>query len=487
MGGKGKLQISQEAFDALVQENINDFDMEPQEAVEDAIQTFELQGADLTGIVTSIAGGESLTHHPVIQSLNELRAIAASLGSLGLQELSEKQPSTQDVNGDENTNPTLIKIVEALEALDALFLACTAGGPDNASIAIKNGGVELVTSVCATLKTGGERLLTSSLKVLALLLQDIQSTELFRQRSGPNILMEILNEYNHKRNIVEYGCAVVAAAATGNEVIKEAFMEMKIDDLLIKLLKRKENRNIQSIYDVICVLVTADDNRVVASQVYTHARKFAKNGMAEVLLDVAQEENLASSSLATFCTTLKSIAVNDEICKSIAENGGLDVVLQCIDDSGNQRNKALAKTSCSLLTQLAGSDANKDAILLKGGIAKMIRLSSVYMEEPSVLQEIMATIRALSLRSPTNAAKAVEGGAVDLAAEAMEEHRSAHLMQKQACLMIRNLAVRNPENRPIILEKGLEKLIRNAKANHESCKDAATAALRDLGLDDYNI
>lgn len=485
MGVKGKLQISQEAFDALVQENINDFDMEPQEAVEDAIRTFELQGADLTGIVASIAGGESLTNHPVIQSLNELRTIAPSLASLSLQEFStEKRASTQVVLVDENINPTLIKIVEAL---DALFLACTAGGSDNASIAIKNGGIELVTSVCATLKIGGERSLTSSLKVLALLLQDVQSTEQFRQCSGPNIIMEILNEHNHKSSIVEYGCAVVAAAATGNEVTKEAFMEMKIDDLLIKLLKRKENRNIQSIYDVICVLVTADDNRVVASQAYTHARNFAKTGMADVLLDVAREENLASSSLATLCTTLKSIAVNDEICKSIAENGGLDVVLQCIDDSGNQRNKALAKTSCSLLTQLAGSDANKDAILLKGGIAKIIRLSSVYREEPSVLQEIMATIRALTLRSPANAAKAVEAGAVDLAAEAMEEHCSAHLMQKQACLMIRNLAVRNPENRPIILEKGLENLIRNAKANHESCKDAATSALRDLGLDDYNI
>ena len=77
----------------------------------------------------------------------------------------------------------------------------------------------------------------------------------------------MLDEYNHKRNIVEYFCAVVAAASTGNEVIKEAFMEMKIYDLQIKLLKRKENRNIQSIYDVIYVLVTADDNRVVASQV----------------------------------------------------------------------------------------------------------------------------------------------------------------------------------------------------------------------------
>ena len=79
--------------------------------------------------MTSFAVGESLTHHPVIQSLNELRAIASSLGPLGLQELSEKQPSAQDVNRYKNINPTLIKIVEAL---DALFLACIAGGSYNA-------------------------------------------------------------------------------------------------------------------------------------------------------------------------------------------------------------------------------------------------------------------------------------------------------------------------------------------------------------------
>lgn len=40
--------------------------------------------------------------------------------------------------------------------------------------------------------------------------------------------------------------------------------------------------------------------------------------------------------------------------------------------------------------------------------------------------------------------------------------------------------------RIILLSNGIEKLIRKAKVSHESCKDAATAALRDLGLDDYN-
>lgn len=40
--------------------------------------------------------------------------------------------------------------------------------------------------------------------------------------------------------------------------------------------------------------------------------------------------------------------------------------------------------------------------------------------------------------------------------------------------------------RTILLGSGIEKMIRKAKENHESCKDAAIAALRDLGLDNYN-
>jgi len=41
--------------------------------------------------------------------------------------------------------------------------------------------------------------------------------------------------------------------------------------------------------------------------------------------------------------------------------------------------------------------------------------------------------------------------------------------------------------RKVLLGNDVEKLIRRAKENHEICKDAATDALRDLGLDDYNL
>jgi hypothetical protein len=49
MGPPAARTISQEAFDELVNENIDDLGMDPDEALEDAIQTLTLQGADLSG------------------------------------------------------------------------------------------------------------------------------------------------------------------------------------------------------------------------------------------------------------------------------------------------------------------------------------------------------------------------------------------------------------------------------------------------------
>lgn len=49
--------------------------------------------------------------------------------------------------------------------------------------------------------------------------------------------------------------------------------------------------------------------------------------------------------------------------------------------------------------------------------------------------------------------------------------------------------VKNPcisLDRTLLLNNGAEKYIRKAKQSHESCKAAATDALRDLGLDNYN-
>jgi hypothetical protein len=45
-------KISQETFDNVVKENMDEFEMSIEEAIEDAIKQFESQGVDLSAILT---------------------------------------------------------------------------------------------------------------------------------------------------------------------------------------------------------------------------------------------------------------------------------------------------------------------------------------------------------------------------------------------------------------------------------------------------
>lgn len=96
---------------------------------------------------------------------------------------------------------------------------------------------------------------------------DLQSTEMFKNSGGPKMLVGILNDGTEDVNVLNSGFSVVAAAATGNEVLKELFMDLKIEEIIAIILRKCGKLAIPSLYDAIRVLLTADDNRVVASQV----------------------------------------------------------------------------------------------------------------------------------------------------------------------------------------------------------------------------
>lgn len=54
-------------------------------------------------------------------------------------------------------------------------------------------------------------------------------------------------------------------------------------------------------------------------------------------------------------------------------------------------------------------------------------------------------------------------------------------VQKQSCMLLRNLVSRTRDFSQLILEMGAEALIGQALASHRDCGDVARAALRDLG------
>lgn len=459
------MRISQEAFEELVRENMEDLGMDPAEALQDAVHTLTLQGVDLSGIVQCVPGQGSANDHPVVHSLNSLRHL-----------LDSKALDSQDL---------LLPLLHNLTAF------CTFTATDratNLAIAAKKGGIELLTSLSsqiATSRSANHHLTLSTLNALACLLHDVPSAEIFLKHGGPSAIVDILQFSGQNLDVLNACCSVVSAAATGNEILKESFMNLKIEERIIHIMKTHNKGSIPSLYDAIRVLLTSDDNRVVASQVYGYARKFAESGVAEALVQ-SLAEGISSPSLVSASVALKAVAVNDEICRSVAEKGGIDSILRCIDDSGKQRNKTVARTCCSLLSKLAGSDTNKLAIAEKGGMDRLIQLSNIFYDDPSVLQEVMYLFSVLSLRSPDHATRAVEAGAGELAVKAMQKFPTASQLQRNACLMVRNLVARNPENRVILLNNGIETIIRKARENHESCKAAATDALRDLGIANYN-
>lgn len=457
-----KVQISQDAFDGLVKENMDDFGMDLQEALEDAIKTFQLQGADLRGIITDGSGSDNVASHPIIEAIKEVEHASKALA-------------------EKTSNESITKSLERLYGL------CKEGGSETVSVAGRYGGVEASISAFKALGSkGSARNLV--MKILNVLVGDSENREKFRQGGGPEMLMGVLTDEDEDHEIKMHACTIISTCATGDELAMEHFMDLNVAEELPKLLR--ENASVESMVLAICKafrsLVTADDGRVVASKAFMNARTFAENGMVEAFLSTSSQLKSSLSAVASICMALKSLAVNEAICQSIAEQQGIDFVLQALDESAKLESKPLAKSACSLLSQLAGSDDNKDTIIYKGGLEKIINIMSAYSDDPPVLQETFAVITVISLRSPLNACKAVQAGALDMVAEAMESHPSAGIMQRQACLMLRNLAVRSPENRSAILEKGLKPLISLAKANHACCKDAASGALRDLGFDDYN-
>lgn len=55
--------------------------------------------------------------------------------------------------------------------------------------------------------------------------------------------------------------------------------------------------------------------------------------------------------------------MQDEICRSVADNGGIDAILLTIDNCGEQGNKTVARTCCSLLSKVQSLTYNSLAYL----------------------------------------------------------------------------------------------------------------------------
>lgn len=329
---------------------------------------------------------------------------------------------------------------------------------------------------------------------------------------------------------------------------------------------------VRSLSAALCSLATADDPRPAASRAFQNGRTLGGEGVPAACLAafrrclVAErearrkgEENAPASSsdsswldaAAAAAMAARRSVVNDELCREFADAGGAAAALRALlspaaaeaegeedgSSSASQQplhHAKLARSCCSLLRQLAGSDALKPLIVDGGGFELVARAVAAHPGKHSVAEQALGLLVALTLRNPDACAAAVEAGCVRAAADVLrsgpllgpgeEEEEQAggddeenapsstsnsnsscstaaappppfsrnphQWAQRQACAAIRNVVSRSPELRQLLLspeQGGVEPLLRRARDRYpEACGDVGAAALRDLGCDDYD-
>lgn len=300
-------------------------------------------------------------------------------------------------------------------------------------------------------------------------------------------------------------------------------------------------RTLCYICDAMRALCTGDDVEVAASKAFTHSRLMGEAGAHHELVrslkllvrsssvevhDVSAASKGGKAEANPFpcvCNALKAVGANDEICQEIAADGAIELLSSSLatsarGEAGGHHPGGLAtsRAAFGLLRQLAKSDCNKSRVIEQEGIMSCLhrclstgctgeddddddeaskgsgdeidgphtgRLQQVAL----VREQAIGMLVSLSLRNPEAAVKFCDDGVIAAVLESMRLHRGHSGVQRQGCMTIRNCVVRCPELRPSVLGMGAEKVIRHARRRWpEQCNDVGAAALRDLGLENYN-
>ena len=422
-------RVTQASFDETVQENIDEFDLTPEEALSDAVKEFELQGVVLSDIDKSYAGPEGRGEHPVI-----------GLTKAFVEAVESSWDTTTAVSTPDSTAAAAVKTTA-----DALRLSITSQDPCPGwgAACVGAGGVQgahLFVTKYAGL--GGKNseddssqdLLHTALEVLGSILTADEAKVTFASLKFP---MAFTNEtwLNCKTWKTKAAFAkVVGNASLRCEASKGAFVKAGVETCLVSLLgecTRESTSGVESAGGVVstsgvestsCVastrgvqstaitvgsddfkrsalreaciaaraLTTGDDPREPASGAFAHARALAKAGAAASLCAAFRTESLESnvdlSLLQQIAAALRHVAVNDDICKETSDKGGLRIALQLLKSTATSSAKT-TKACAQLVRQLAGSDHVKPLIVSLGGIEALSHGVCVFGERAEIAAE----------------------------------------------------------------------------------------------------
>ncbi|XP_022053269.1 armadillo repeat-containing protein 6 [Acanthochromis polyacanthus] len=448
-----KRRITQETFDAAVRENMEEFEMDPDEALREAVEQFESQGVDLNCIVKAVPAVTSEDKqeeqtHEVLQALDSLR-------------IGKDSASVKEVTAD----------------IKCFAEQCSLGFAQR-YLAAQKDAYPIIFSYCKKSMEEQEAVL-AALSALAALTDgqpDLLDAE------GQQFLLDVLKKYQADSSVTCVAICAVRHCCLKHEQNRQDLVKGGVLPLLTGAVTQHSGcaELVKETSAALRVMTFDDDVRVTFGHAHEHAKIIVleHNGL-KVLIEAAKAHLGNTSVLSELCATLSRLAVRNEFCQDICDLGGLKLMMTLLADS--YESAELVRQILSAIRAIAGNDDVKDAVVNAGGVQLIVIAMNRHMSNAAVCEQGCACLSVLALRKPNNCKVIMENGGALAAVQAMKAHPDAVNVQKQGCMVLRNLVSRMRNFSQLILEMGAETLIAQALKTHQDCGDVAKAALRDLG------
>jgi len=426
--------ISQETFDGVVKENMEEFEMEMAEAVADAKEQFEKQGINLHNIVISEKGSQV-----VVESVQAL---------------------FKDLPRDE--------LVEHLKTI----LECCKTDLAQRVLATDNGAY----SVLLKLAQSSEKVLV--LKTLTAVM-DTNPDHLEKQ--GVNLLNSLLFEHRGG-DVARAVLDLVLICCVRCEANRVQFVNSGILDKLEVVIREGEKEEVMGVCRIWIALVQDDDVRVPFGKAHDTARDVVENNNALQILTKSLTKFSSELDVLNLClAALASLSVRNEYCQEVVDAGGLmfvhDILVKHTEEA------ELVTKTLRLIKVLAGNDKVKDDCGKAGGIPLVMAAMDKHITRPGTVEAGCGAVTGLTLRQVENSKQVMECYGADIITTAMERHMQHRRVQGGAAAAIRNIVSRDPGLSQGFIDNGVEELLNTALSQHgEDIGDTLRSALRDLGL-----
>ncbi|CAG9792334.1 unnamed protein product [Diatraea saccharalis] len=447
--------ITQETFDEVVKENMEDFDMSLEDAITEATAQFQAQGVDLSNIIKDLSLGTG--DHQVIMIINNLREICIH----------------------ENHDDKLM-----LNELANLQVECNKDIAHRVK-AGKEGAYDILINLLERRqKKYIERPNDNDKKVIVCILKtfvslmDVQPDLLGHK--GVDIIVSILDKIDDD-DILIATLKWANVCCVKHELNRQRIFAKSITNNLKNIIKLRTNAKVISEVMQLTRKFTLDDDiRVEFGKAHEHARELGSK-LLEPLTKYLKE-NADSAVVSETVSTMAALLVRHELCSLAADAGASNALLNAL--SQHYDNAALVTNATKLITALAGNDDVKRN-LMKAGIAPVIvALLNRHGSNAVAGAMLLKCISALTLREPDHSVQFFDNDAPEAIVNCLKIHPDNAAVQKNGCWAVRNMVARCREQNHKFHELGVECLLKDAYKKFE--KDFGfdiKSALRDLECD----